>query len=76
MLSNEDYSFVAVRHLRHVMIEDRLHITEVTFLMMELLTSMADCIEWTECDEILSQQISIYVQRSNNPSCGLDIRSR
>lgn len=76
MLSHRDYSFVVVRHLRRTAIRD-IHVHfEVIIMLMICLTRSTDSIEWSEYDEIFSQRLSTYIQRSINPGWGLDILSR
>lgn len=75
-LSHRDYSFVAVRHLRRVAISHHYVLFEAITMLMNFLSRPTDSIEWPECDEILSQELSMYIQRSIDPCAGLEILSR
>lgn len=78
MLSHKDYSFVTVRHLRRVEINDPFLLLSVVLLLISHLNvdESLDSIEWSECDELLSSGISVYFRRSGNTGWGFEILSR
>ena len=66
MRSQKDYSFVAMRHLRRLEIEDPWLLTEIIHQVMICLDQPGDYVEWTEFDEILSARLSTYIQSTGS----------
>ena len=65
MQSHKDHSFVAMRHLRRLEIEDSWLLAEVIQQVMICLDHPGDFLEWTEFDEVLAARLSTYIQRTN-----------
>lgn len=66
MLSREDYSFVAMRCLRRIVISNNELLYELVSLLMSCLNHSSSFIDWVESDETMATQLSAYIQRNKS----------
>lgn len=71
-LSHGSYSFVVVRHLRHVGLTNFPLFFEVFNLLITWLSQPIEFIEWPECDELLGPRFSSYLPRSGYAGWGFN----
>lgn len=76
VLSDEDYSFVAVRHLRRVEIGNPGVLYEAINLLMDCLDYPTGIIEWTECDELLMMHLPSFMSRISDAGWVFEMLSR